>query len=223
MSYLLHRRKSFNRVISGGSGGGGGIALISQQIYSPNTGSATTPTQDTTGANLIVIFVGSYHDWQATSITDSKGNTWTALTNYSGANNDGRFFYCLNPTVGTGHTFTPNVVATFYTFIGVLAFSGVVSFHTENGATSGSNPLQPGAIVPAVNESLIVAGMFSYNAGDAPTLNSGFTYYGVAQSGNIGSGAIAYLIQTIAASINPTWSNSTGGNTYAMPIADFAP
>lgn len=208
-----------------GGGGGGGIALVSHLEYSV-TASNTTGALDTTGADLIVIFCGSYKDWQATSITDSQGNTWTALTNYAGSAQAGRFFYCFNPTTNAAHTFTPNFGFSLYQFVGVLAFSGATggSYHSENGGIDTTDPLQPGSITPAVNASLIVSGIFNYGQGASPTVDSGLTYYGVAKSGSVGMGGHGWYVQPTATAINPTWTSSgAAGSENAVVIADFAP
>jgi hypothetical protein len=201
-------------------------ALISSLVYSPNIGgSNTTGAINTTGASLIVVLAGSYHSWQATSVTDSKGNTYTPLTDQNDGTNDSRFFYCLSPTVGSGHTFTPNFGNTIDTFVGVLAFSGITAFHTQNGAVvnNNTNPLQPGAVVPAVNGSVIVTGISNYSSVGATTINSGFTAFTYNGSANNALGGIAYLIQSTAASVNPTWSIPTSLASYPLVIADFHP
>src|SRR4051794_19191066 len=83
-----------------------------------------TSAINTTGANLIVVSV-STQDSYAT-VSDSKGNNYTLLL--SQVSNDGAnrllFYYCLNPTVGSGHTFSNNASYGVHDIV-VQAFSGV--------------------------------------------------------------------------------------------------
>lgn len=186
-------------------------------------GSTTTPAIDTTGANLIVVTVGCFG--ASAGISDSKGNTWTALTSRGAANFFTRIYYCLNPTVGSGHTFTQG---SGFPTVCVTAWSGAHAtsvFDVENGATA--NPvtsLATGSVTPANANSLVIA---SIGASDSTTAGSlaisgGFTISDKS-FGNTGvteSGAQAYLIQTSIAAANPTWSSFSSGDTSAA-IAVF--
>ncbi len=71
-----------------------------------NGGDTTGTPIDTTGANLLIFGV-SYLDGSAPTISDSKSNTWTALTaTLPSTSGDIRIYYAKNPTVGAGHTFS---------------------------------------------------------------------------------------------------------------------
>ena len=102
------------------------------------TGSAgTTSGINTTGANLIVVTVA--YDTQS-GVSDSNGNTWTALTAQSGSQDgNARMYYCFNPTVGAGHTFTS---AQGYGAICVSAWSGAATSpqDQQNGQYNGPSP-----------------------------------------------------------------------------------
>lgn len=210
--------------------GGGGFTLINHLEYSPNNGSLTSGTLNCTGADLIVVFVGTYKDWYASSFTDSNGNTYTGATLYAGTAQAGQFWYCRNPT-GTlsALTFTATGVSgsiTFYTYYGIMAFSGgsTSTIDQQNGALDSTDPLQPGSITPTQNNSLVVSGIFNYVTGGSPSVNSAMTGYGVAKSGNIGMGGSAWLAQGTAGAINPTWTSaSAGGSENAVVIASFKP
>lgn len=214
-----------------GGGGGGGITLVNHLEYSPNGGSLTTGALNCTGANFIVIFIGTYKDWYATSVTDSNGNTYVARTRYAGGVQAGQYYYCFNPSGSlSALTFTVTGVSgniNLYSFFGILAFSGMGagSYGNENGnAADTTAPLQPGSITPGGDGRLIVSGIFNYNAGGTPTVDSSMTGYGVAKSGNIGMGGHAWYVQPTAAAINPTWtSTSAAGSENAVVIASFAP
>lgn len=188
-----------------------------------STGGASTAI-DTTGANLIVLSVSSYAGGTGLTVSDSKGNTWTPLTQKSGVNARCRLYYCASPVVGTGHTFSVTGTGIYPAF-DALAFSGAAAspFDVENGATaSGVTSVQPGSVMPSANGELIVTGMCSDGTfASGPSVDSGFTldaWLGYTASVNMGGGG-AYLVQTTAAAVNPTWSWSTARGAVAVVAA----
>src|SRR5580698_9786386 len=84
--------------------------IISTGAGSTNQQSVTTAPMNTSGADLIIIEIcGSEGDGSPLQVpTDSKSNSWTALTEYTGANNysKAQFYYSRPTTGGSGHTFT---------------------------------------------------------------------------------------------------------------------
>lgn len=199
------------------------FALVAN-VGAATGGSTTTGAANTTGANLIVICIGA--NGVVVAPSDSKGNTWTALTQRtSGAVGATQIFYCLNPTVGSGHTFTSG--GGFPT-VTVTAWSGAATssvFDVETGATSASaSSLATGSVTPANANSLVIA---SVGISDAMTgtaaITGGFTVsnaiYG--QPGVTEGGGQAYLIQTSAAAANPTWSGWSPAGSCAAAIAVF--
>lgn len=178
---------------------------------SVNATDVTTSAIDTTGASLIILSV-SFASGQSFTPTDSKSNTWTAGTQRNGAGGAQRLFYCLNPTVGAGHTFT---VVTPVPSMEVQAWAGLFnasSFQTQTGIGSPSTlPNSPGSITPSQNGSLFVTGQGNTNSGFTYTIDSGFTIscqFG--GSGTAVAGAMAYLTQSVAAAANPQWSVGSG-------------
>lgn len=185
-------------------------------------GPVTTSGIDTTGANLIILWCTGF--FTSGTPTDSKSNTWTPLTIQTQDNNvSSQFFYCYNPTVGTGHTFTG--VSTSQDCIAVQAWAGAASspFDQQNGsqgAGSGTS-IQPGSITPTAANELIVAGVDAINSSTSPTVNSGMT---ITDSSAVSPGfafGMAYLVQTSASAINPTWSYSSAGFDQTTNIASF--
>lgn len=181
------------------------------------SGPGTSPSIDTTGANLIVITTSEYSGGGA-GLTDSKGNTWSALTTRSsgpGGNSKQRIRYCVAPTVGSGHTFTftGGALESFE----VVAVSGAAAspYDTENG---NGNSTQPGSITPSEGGCLVVCGLSADVTVSAPTIGSGFTLIasrGFVSGLSLQSGG-GYIIQTSAAAVNPAWSD-----TGACGIASF--
>lgn len=211
------------------------IALVTSTAQgSTNGNSFTTSSIDTTGATLMVVAVVTYVGVSAGTLSDSKGNTWTALTTYATSGNQRvKWFYAQNPTVGTGHTFTAGPNGGLPS-VGVLAFSGTATagvFDTgqdQGYGTVGSGETSAQAtasVTPSVNDCVVVSVQSHANVITDLSVNSSFTktnevlfdgsfnFYGI---------GIAYLIQTTATTVNPTWS-WTGGTYPATALAVFKP
>ena len=188
------------------------IALVNSVIYA-NTTSGTSAAIDTTGATLIVIAAHNNP-----TITDSKSNTWLPLTDQTSAP-EHRLFYAVNPTVGTGHTFSINAWAR----IVVTAWSGadtVQPFDEQNGTSGGAvSPVQPGSITPSLDGELVVAGASLINQVSNFTV-SGYTVINSPQGGGPEGCSLAYAVQTTATATNPLWANNDT-NVGSLTIASF--
>lgn len=154
---------------------------------------------NTTGATLLVAAIASYMG--ASTITDSKSNTWVPLTDYNSASAGGlQIFYCTGGTVGSGHTFTAHS-----NFPGMV----VAAFNTTTGAADldkGAAASQPGSGTPAHDKELVLLAVA--NNGSFGGLSSSFTSIDtITESGgtSIGCG-LAYQIQGAATAVNPTWA-----------------
>jgi len=201
------------------------IALITNTGQGSTTSNGFTTTAiDTTGANFLVLSLVT--GISSGAISDSNGNTWSPLTQYSDGFGDRycQLFYVANATVGAGHTFSVTGIANFPSLF-IAAFSGVASspFDVENGNTNAVNTsVQPGSITPGANNELIITGL-QYSDSSTPTVNSSFTITDFLPGGvTFGQegGALAYLIQTTATAENPTWSWTSNSNNTAV-IASF--
>lgn len=198
-----------------GGGGGGGIALVAHTYSTSGTSAAV----DTTGATLLIAVASTFVN--PTTVSDSKGNSWTALT-LRGTGSAVQLFYAVNPTVGTGHTFTDGGFN--FGTVCYAAFSGVDAvspYDTDTGGHAAGN-VQPGSITPAANNELLVAGLCWYPS-NTVSIDSGFSITDQRDyTGNMGS-ALAYLVQGAAAAVNPTWSASSSFTDAAAAMAAFKP
>ena len=189
-------------------------------------GTFTTGNISTTGASLFVACVSSYIGASAPTLSDSQTNTWTGLT----ARNEAvavrnRMFYVASPSTSGTHNFTLTGSGTFGG-LAVYAFSGTDTsspFDSQQaGATGNSTSSAPGSITPAQNDSVVVScATLDANissVGASMTLDENVAFSG----GNHYAAAGAYIVQTTATAINPTWS-WTGTQRYAMSIASFKP
>lgn len=191
-------------------------------------GAITTGNLNTTGATLLVLAVGYYAPAGAASISDSKSNTWAALTVSTRGGGDAdaiRFYYVAGGVVGTGHNFTNS--ASNYSSLCVLAFSGSAAspFDQENSDTQDfGTSVGSGALTPSQNGALVVAAVALRGyAGDGQTVSvdSGQTKQEeVTGAGGAHAGvAISYEIQTTATLRNPTWSWATADQAQAATAA----
>lgn len=200
------------------------IAYLGSTAWATGTGAGTTSAaQDTTGATLIVIVLSFWNSYPGTP-TDNKGNTYTPLTQRGSAYANQRMFYCENPTVGTGHTFTqPSSSASSNVSNAVGWFSGTATSSAFD-VESGGNTLAA-SITPSQNGSLIVSSATDYYLATAPvSVSGGFTkVQDFISSGPDEPACLAYLIQTTAANVTPTWSFSGTSVSQAHTIAAFKP
>lgn len=181
---------------------------------------ATTAAVNTTGATLLVI-VAAYNTGTPT-ISDSKGNTWTALSAQQVGTGSlwGRIYYAVNPTVGAGHTFTitasgmaPCIVAS--------AWSGVATSAPLDVAVSAGPgsfaQSDPGAtLTPTQANELVVCGVAHGADITGFTPGSGFSlvdWIPFASGTNYGAGA-TYQVQTAATSI----SNATVVSSWTTAV-----
>lgn len=205
-----------------------GFALVTKtSVWTGATGSATGSPVDTTGANLIVICTGHFTGSGGTAVvSDSKGNTWTELGRTSSPTSlQSVMFYCLNPTVGAGHTFTIGSDVGIYTRGQIYAFSGAISSGVsdqQNGAANAStSTLQPGSVTPSVGRELIITTTFTGVNAVGTTIDSGFsTPDSFFDAGTGFTMSSAFLIQVNAAAVNPTWTYPASGAASAR-IATF--
>lgn len=179
----------------------------------------TTSGIDTTGASLLIVAATSSY---AQKISDSNGNTWTATNRIGGDGQGGniQIFYCANPTVGTGHTFTSEYVnypsgSQTYPALAVAAFAntkqsgtadinvGVYVNASSGGPGTGTPTYSGELIVTAAGTSAVAAVDSGFSITDAVSLAGGL-HYGV---------ALAYLVENAAAPKSPTWSTGIYGTT----------
>lgn len=192
------------------------IALVAHTMKgSSDSFTVTTNAIDSTGANFAAI-AASFTQTMALPI-DSFGNVYTGLTAQTASGSETlRWYYCENPTVGSGHTATatPSGGSGFPT-ASLNVFSGVAtssSFDVQNGVSNALSvsSLQTGSITPSAGGELLL-----YAAGDLSTSGTVAVDTGaILDQVNLGGGlhfalATAYEIQTTATTRNPTFSSGT--------------
>lgn len=197
------------------------VAHGSGQPAGGNLAAVTGAIDTSTATRLVIATAYSTSITGITGVSDSKSNTWAALTAYSTGSNVVRLFHCLAPTsVGSGHTFTTVGGSNQLAAIAVVAFSDplvAVAADFDNGAAGD----QPGSGTPSTPRQFVIAALESSSTG-AYSINSGFTITDQIAL-NAGSScrgiALAYLVQGAATAVNPTWS--TGGGTDVCAMTSF--
>jgi hypothetical protein len=202
------------------------IALVANTgAQSADSNSVTTAGINTTGATLLVAVVSYFPG--SVSLSDSVGglgNTWVQAVDSGGTPGVSAIWYVKNPThVGSGHTFTQNVSGSFPS-IDVLAFSGTdtsANVDQINSVGNGAPPQATGSVTPSADNEVVVSG-FAINTTGSDSIDSGFTITDQQPSiaGLCVGGAAAYLIQTTATAVNPTW-DGTHGFGCGVTIATF--
>lgn len=189
----------------GGSVPPTGFSLIAHTVSQ----SGTTSGIDTTGANLIVVYFAGV---SPTVLSDSNGNTWTLLTLHStGLGDDTRLAYCLNPSVGAGHTFSNTGSAQF---LAVQAWGGATTGFVSqvgNGGFGTTTSIKPGSITPNAVGNLIVTGVvYVAGLGQTVSVDSGVTVSD--QANATFAGGMGYLVTPSTSPVDLEW-------TFSAPLS----
>lgn len=181
---------------------------------------------DTTNADLIVIFASQYSGVGPFTPTDSKSNAWTALPMGNCSifgQQEFDIFYTSSAISGTSHAFTFGG-STGFVNIAVQAWKNSIPNPFDQQSTAVINSggtLATGSVTPSLANELVVTGDGTLAASQAPTVDSGFTVTdstGGVGGTSFGVGA-AYIIQTAATAVNPTWTNNS--QPICVGIATF--
>lgn len=200
------------------------IALVASTSNGGTVSGVTSSAINSTGATLLTAMVAYYGTTGTTAnISDSSGNTWTQLSDYTnGTNYRVRLFYCLAPTSAASHTMTFSKSGSYPT-VCFSAWSGVSTYDSESGSSANGTSVKPGSITPTSSGALLLTSLFN-GAVQSYAIDSGFTELANVAflSGQHVGGEFAYLIQPTAAAVNPTWSWSTT-TTVVVNMACFLP
>lgn len=190
----------------------------------------TTPAGNSTGATLIVVGLTDYVAGGGTPgvLSDSQSNTWTKIitsTNDVGTVYTSNLYYCVNPSTSASHTFTytgsiriGSLVAAFFSGNDT---SAPLDTSTQNKSNSAAS-IQPGSITPAANNELVITHSNGWTNGQTASIDSSFSIIDqlTGVQGQSGSSALAYIVQTTASAVNPTWT-WTSDTGIAATMATF--
>jgi hypothetical protein len=200
------------------------LALVASTSDGLGQNGGASSAIDTTGANLLVLVASWYAGVGNPTISDSKGNSWTPLTQQDGAAPgfaSVRMYYSVPSSVGSGHTFSLTGADTYCT-ISVDAFSGAhASPYTsqENGSASGGVQQAAGSVTPSEDNCVVVTGLAAPEALGAVPSVSGYTADATNYiAATAMAGGIAYQIQTTATATNPLWTWTGSPDTGAAAV-----
>ena len=194
------------------------MALIAHTSAGGGAG-GTSGAVDTTGATFLVA-VG-VADSGTPSITDSKGNTWTPLTQVGGSfptYHQCRLYYVTNPTVGSGHTFTVAGTNASACFAAHDTIDTTSPFDAEAGAQNLGVSAATGGSVGAASR-LVITGLGTEDGTiSTPTIStSGFTVDELhPHVGGVSYGTFLGH-KYVSASENPSWSL---GGTFDVNVVN---
>lgn len=178
---------------------------------------------NTTGATIIWISLGRYVvNTTSVTVSDSKSNTWTPLTRQTSAGGfASQLYYCINPIVGSGHTFrAEHATLAIFPSMEVEAWDGPgsITFGGQNGnvAAPGVASVQTGSVTPDTTDSILIAGVGNFGSNGPTSINLAFAAATVDAAANYGGSSIAYLVLPFPAAKNPTW-DLTAGDGYGFP------
>lgn len=191
------------------------MGLLTSHSQGLGQNGGTTTGINTTGARLLVVHVGSF---SPAVVSDSRGNTWTSLTVRDGGDPRSQIFYCLNPSVGVGHTITVTG-AESYAAISILVFDDAVTFAAESGATAIGVAVSAGSLTPQVG-SLMICGQClgadsASEAVSSPYVSTASRPY---QGGAAMASYLSWHMAGIASALNPSWTGASvqRAATHAM-------
>jgi len=192
----------------------------------------TSSTFNSTGGTFVIVAIAPDSGGSGITVTDNKGNTYTALTKYSSAVPCVQLWYCANATVGAGHTVTVGG-SNIYSGISVMVFndsgSNATPADVDNGTNASStNPLTAPTTTPSVINCLVITAWGVWETGGAAnthSINSGYTLVDDTTflAGNSYAIGFAYKIQTSIVATAPSWTDSGSINFSALAIASFKP
>jgi hypothetical protein len=181
-------------------------------------GLSSTTARDTTGASLIVVGCGSYGSGGC-AISDSAGNTWTAAPACGSGAPHQQFFYAVNPTTSSSHTFA--ATSGTYAFVQVWAFSGASGGFDKQtcNASAASNSFAVGSLTPAQANEVLITQAVSNGFIATGSIDSSFSAPLLQTNGVWEVGGGAYLIDASSSAVNPTWTFNAGLPWAASVIA----
>lgn len=184
-------------------------------VNSPNTTSAI----DTTGASMIAVSIAYQIASGTLTVTDNKGNgDAVALPpTTTGTNVESQIFYWLNPTVGTGHTFTVTGGSPYFASACITPIAGGSGVFDSSALGANANPtcaIEPfdagsGPHILITTAGATLAGTASIDNSftvDAQQALVAATSYGIASAHLIQSpnGSSVSAVWTIAGSVSCT-------------------
>ncbi len=181
------------------------------------------------GADLLVVALSEGNGITNGVVTDSASNTsWTGLTIQTGNGKSSQIWYAWNAFNSSTHTVSVSGSAN-YPAMCFSAWSGSQTSADPADQQNGGNSVfastqATGSITPTSNNQLVITSfqgdgdsVIATVSGPPPTVLDGTTDAGFGHQ----MAALAYVIQTTAAAISPTWTRTSGNSSLSAAIASF--
>jgi hypothetical protein len=183
----------------------------------------TTGTFSSTGDDLLVIFL-SYWTLPGT-LTDSASNTWVHVGSTTYNSNSQEFlrcYYVKSMTTSGTHSITASGTGSRASVV-AASFAGshlTAPLDQYNGAGNiFQTTFQPGSITPSENNCLVIAA--GCHDDNSATVNSSMTEIDDLDGQSNISMLHAYIIQTTAGAINPTFTTPSQSTRVIAEIVSF--
>lgn len=203
-----------------------GASPVAAAAENLGVGGGTSSPLNTVGADTIFCSVG-HAAGSTLTISDSNTNSWTLVdTADDGSGHLCDLFLATNAVVSSAHTFTV-LDTTGNVGVAIAAFSGGdPTSPTDQFAHSAANftsNLSVGPITPSQNDDVLIVAVANVGGGGiVSAISDGFTLAAsVAESSTNFGAALAYLVQTTAASSGPTVTTSVSSLSISLVEASF--
>lgn len=202
------------------------IAYVSSAEGGGNFG-GTSGSFNSTGADLLVVLAGGTSNIHTATISDNKGNTWTALNNQGGSTSGSKGWYAKNAIVGTGHTVTISIGNSTVSVFHVYALSGAdltTPLIAQDGNWAGpAETMEYSAGVSPTNGGIALCNVNCVNDLDSISINESYTIQitTVASGGNNNYQSSAYKLFPTGALTNPDWSWTGSEDEMAGHLVAF--
>ena len=204
--------------------------LVAHVAAASTTGNGMTSAPvNSTGATFMVAVVADFASVGASTFIDNMGNNWVPLqSRVNGVNTRITIWIAPGTNVGPGHTFTVPSSGTAPSFCvecwaGVLLANNLDQVDSTSSASVGVTSLPTGGVTPQFNSELLIAGLANGTAVSGWSVDTGFALgdTNVLVSAHCFGSAIAWLLQSTQATVNPVWTWTTSDPYVCAAIATF--
>jgi len=201
-----------------------GGAIWTPGTNSTNTATSGSITSQASGSLFVLIATCKLSTVAAspTSVSDSKGNTYSVGKQQTGAFSgvNVSIYYCFNGTGGSGHTATSNYSVNQESLqIALIEFTGLgagsFDLSAGNDNTTTTSPFTVSSITTSVANELVINAYASFS-GNGITITdsgSGFSIIVKNQTGGTQNGAASYAV--------PASSGTAAADTFAYGGGDY--
>ena len=167
---------------------------------------------------VAVIFSGAQ---QVSSISDSKGNTYTEQKTQVNSNGDVKvaIYLCVGGTGGSGHTATVNFSGTSDATAWLIQLDGIAAADTAVGAQDGTDPYEVTSGTLAQDENIVLT-LFGADRGSTGTIStSNSTLIDSEPAGTTGwPGGVSKKTTASTSPVTVSWSDAHGAHNDALVL-----